>query len=40
MSEPKATYETLREAIEEVKNLLREMDADWEKSEKLRGGIQ
>lgn len=28
MSEPKATYETLREAIEEVKNLLREMDVD------------
>lgn len=28
MSEPKATYETLREAIEEVKSLLHEMDAD------------
>lgn len=28
MSEPKATYETLREAIEEVKRLLHETDAD------------
>lgn len=28
MSKPKATYETLRESIEEVKSLLREMDVD------------